>query len=163
MFNVVDFAFWFYLLLFFLFIFFAFYIPGNILLRQLQLPFFQTMVIGVGIGVVLWGVQGVIFGYLGLRWLSYVYLLVTFLLWLRTYGRRGTFDLIQHFKGWKPDFLLTALVLAGSFLQLTIIWFNGFLYPDGLYFCCGNPSDNLFHLALTNQIVKHFTLRARNV
>lgn len=156
MFSIFDPVFWLYFVLFLISVFFAFYIPGDILLKKLQLPLFQRMVLGIVIGMVLWGFQGIVFGYLGLRWLSYIYLLITFIFWVKTYLRKKKFISIQHFKGWKPDFLLATLVIIGSFLQLTIIWFNGFLYPNGLYFCCGNPSDNLFHIALTNQIVNHF-------
>ena len=106
--------------------------------------------------MVLWGWQGFIFGYLGLRWLSYPYLLIAFTFWVKTYIKGNRINPFEKLRSRKINLLLLALILTGSLIQLTRVWFTGTLYSNGLYFCCGNTSDSLFHIALTNQIVKTF-------
>ena len=152
---IFSISFWLYFLLFFIATFIAFFIPGDLALRKLKLPAFQRLVLGTVIGMVIWGLQGVLFGYLGLRWLTYVYLLIAFVFWANLFLRHKP-SIFKEIRSKKPDMLLLVLIVVGSLIQLTIVWFNGVLYSNELYFCCGNTSDNLFHIALTNQIVKHF-------
>lgn len=108
--------------------------------------------------MVLWGWQGFIFGYLGLRWLSYIYLLAFFLIWLRPYLQN--ISKVKKFKlqvnRSSLDTILVILIILGVFIQLTSVWFTGVLTPKGLYFCCGTTQDNILQIAITEQIVKHF-------
>jgi len=155
--NLLDILFWLYFLLFFVAIFIAFFIPGDLILRRLPLSLFQRFVIGIILGMVLWGWQGFVFGYLGFRYLSYLYLLTVFILWVKTSKLRERLRLPEKFTSLKTNLILVVLVGIGSLIQITIVWFNGVAFnSSGLYFCCGNASDNLFHLALTNEITKHF-------
>ncbi|MCL4390454.1 MAG: hypothetical protein M1484_00440 [Patescibacteria group bacterium] len=61
----------------------ALFIPGDIFIRRLNLTIFQRVVLALGLGLVLWALQGFILGYLNLRNLTYVYLTVAFLIWLK--------------------------------------------------------------------------------
>ena len=61
----------------------AFFIPGDLVVRRLNLSKFQRVVLAIGVGLVLWAFQGFVFGFLGLRSLTYVYLLAAFVLWLK--------------------------------------------------------------------------------
>ena len=145
-----------YFLLFCIAVLLAFFIPGDLALRRLSLTLFQRFVLGIMLGMVLWGWQGTIFGYLGLRWLSYVYILITFIFWLQFYRKDKGFDILKKLRVSKPDLLTFSIIAIGSLMQITVVWFTGVTQANGLYLCCGNTSDSLFHIALTDQIVKNF-------
>ncbi len=61
----------------------AIFVPGDIFIRRLGLSTFQRVVLALGLGLVLWALQGFVFGFLGLRDLTYVYLVVAAILWLK--------------------------------------------------------------------------------
>ena len=64
----------FYTLAFILSIFLAFYIPGRVILGKISKNTawnFEKLIISLVVGMVLWAYQAIIFGYLGIRWLSY--------------------------------------------------------------------------------------------
>jgi len=63
----------------------AFFIPGDIFIRRLNLTKLQRIVLAVGLGMVLWALQGFIFGFLGFRDLTYVYLAICMILWLKRF------------------------------------------------------------------------------
>lgn len=64
-------------------VFLAFFIPGDIFIRRLNLTVFQRVVLSIGLGIILWALQAFTFGFLGKRELTYVYLIISLLLWLR--------------------------------------------------------------------------------
>ena len=109
-------------------------------------------------GMALWGWQGFVFGFLNIRWMTYIYLLIFFILWIRT-GVWGKF--LQFTKNLKEkslknvDFLLVFIVILGTLMQLTSVFFVGILTKTGMFFCCA-PPDSLYHISLTNQLVKQF-------
>lgn len=144
-----DPSFWLYFILFWISIFFAFFIPGDLVLRKLRLTSLSRLVLATLVGMVLWGWQGFIFGYLEVRWLSYVYLLVFFILWFKTESKNLNFK-------FNMDLILSIIITIGVLLQLSTVWFTGIFYSDGLFFCCGHLADSVLHLALTNQLVKQF-------
>lgn len=155
--NFADPFFWLNFLYFFVAIFVAFYIPGALVLKKLHLTTFQKFVLGTVVGMVLWGWQGAIFGYLGFRQLSYLYLFLMVLLWLHFVVKQK--NAVPHFKSLlkeKIDWLLLILVIFGMLIQMGRVWFTGALSQEGFFFCCGNESDALFHAALTRQIIEHF-------
>lgn len=143
-------SFWIYFLYFWGVVFLAFFIPGHLLIKGWRLNIFQKLVLATIIGMVLWGWQGFIFGFLGLRWLTFIYIIIVLIFWLKINKFK-----MPLLKLPKINFLLTFLIVIGTLLQLATIFFMGVLYKDGIYFCCALP-DSLYHLALTNQIVKQF-------
>lgn len=144
-----------YFILFIISIFLAFFIPGSILLGKTPLSLFQRAVLGTVSGMVLWAWQGFIFGYLGLRWLSFVYLAVFFVVWLLILLKKHQ-DFSFRLKFPKLDWSLVIIIIFGIIIQLSSVWFNGVYSKKGLYFCCGNLYDSILHIALTDQIVKRF-------
>ena len=154
--SIFDPLFWLYFLYFLISVFSAFFIPGDLALRKLKLTFFQRFVLGTLAGMVLWGWQGFVLGYLGIRWLSYFYIFATFVAWIKlSLPEWKGVEIAKQFQKIRPS-LTIILIVVGSLMQLTIVWFVGISSQNSLYFCCGNTSDNLFHIALTNQIVKNF-------
>ncbi len=158
MLGFLSFSFWLYFFYFILAIFLAFYIPGNVLIKRLSLSVFPTTVLSFLAGMTLWGWQGFVFGYIGIRWMSYPYLLFFFILWFHANHKS-----ITSIRKWKVlfkkksiDYILVFLVFFGVMLQLSSVWFTGIFTSKGLSFCCGNVPDNLLQLAITNQVVKNF-------
>lgn len=149
-------SFWLFFIAFFFAIFFAFYIPGNFFLKENKLTSFQRTILSIIIGLALWGWQGFVFGFLQIRWMTYIYLLVFFILWVRTEEPKQILETFKNFKfKYKPDLPLILLVAIGTLLQMLGVFFLGILTSKGMYFCC-SVNDSLYHIALTNQLVKEF-------
>ena len=153
MITLINPFFWINFVYFFIAVFFAFYIPGVILLSRLKLTKFQETVLSLMVGMVLWGWQGFILGYLNLRWFSYVYLFVFFFLWIKSKPKIPKFGFVRNIK---TDYILVAIILLGVFAQLTSVWFSGTSMDKGLTFCCGMTPDNILSIAITNSVVNNF-------
>jgi len=142
---------------FFLFLiaaFLAFYVPGNVFLhKKLEHNFLANFVIGTTLGIILWSIVGFVTGYIGLRMLMYPYLFLTFVIWLKL-----NFRSISNFnlKGVKVDILSAVIVVVGTTLNLSAVWYMGVYGPEGLFFCCRGVPDAIYHLSLTDQIIKNF-------
>ncbi len=134
--------------------FITFYIPGNYFLTHIDIPRFNKIIITIILGVVLWGWQSYIFGFLGIRGMSYFYIVfftILYLLSLKISQRSFFFPKISSF-----TLLITTIVIVGVFIQVSAVWYWGIHYNKGIFFCCGNTSDALYHLALTNQLVLRY-------
>lgn len=154
MLSILEFSFWLYFVYFWLAVVLAFTIPGHVILAKLKLSVFQKLVLATIIGMVLWGWQGYILGYLGIRWATHAYLVIFLLVWLRSINVKKLFNFELEAK--KIDFLLVSIIILGIIIQLSSMWFNGILSDKGLFFCCAHTFDTFLHLALTNELVKHF-------
>lgn len=145
--------FWLNFIYFFFAVFFSFYIPGNLLVRKLEFSSFNKTILSIILGLVLWAWQGIAFGYLGTRWMTYGYVLLVFLLWLYVHRpKKGTLQVFPSFP--KLDFLLAGIIVIGTLVQLLAVWFIGVETKGGLEFCCFWP-DSFYHLALTSELVKN--------
>ena len=149
--SPLGFPFWLYAFYFIFVIFLSFSVPGVVLLERFKLGKFQAFVLGTMLGLVLWIWQGFIFGYLGIRFMTYVYILIFLLIWLyRIVLKRKKSNLRRSLL----DKWIVTVLLLGVLVQSSAVWFTGILVSGGVYFCCGNISDSLYHIALTNQIIK---------
>lgn len=144
------------IIIFLIAVFLAFFIPGDLLVRKCNLSIFQRLVLGIGVGMVLWGWQGFILGYLGLRALSYLYVGTLFLLWVKIQGNKFVKEIGDKFSLKNIDWVVTSLIILGVGTQLSAVWFNGVYIKEGFFFCCGNLFDSILHTALVNQVVKNF-------
>lgn len=151
MYSLADPLFWINFIYFLVAVFVAFYIPGSILIKKLNLNFLSECVLSLVTGFVIWSILGFVLGYLNARFLLYLYLILSSLLWLKFIS----FKLTKNIKIQRTEVMLLIVILIGSVIQLSSVWFNGILFKDGLYFCCGVP-DTIFHLALTNDLIKNF-------
>jgi hypothetical protein len=48
------------------------------------------------------------------------------------------------------------IIACGVILQLSAVWFLGSNRDNGLFFCCRGVPDDIYHLALTNQLASNF-------
>lgn len=134
----------------------AFIVPGTLLVYPLKLSSFETLTLGSGLGVALWAVQGFVFGLIGLRQLTYVYLLIFLIIWIYTVTRKRK-QLKRYLSSlFCLDPFSYLLVILGSILALSAVWFMGVQVQDGLFFCCRGVPDAIFHLSLTNELIHHF-------
>jgi len=56
----------------------------------------------------------------------------------------------------KLDKASILIIVVGTLMNLSAVWFIGVKTADGLYFCCRGVPDAIYHLSLTNEIVKNF-------
>lgn len=152
--SLFSVSFWLYFVYFFAAFFIAFYIPGNLLLRRLRLSFFDESVLSIITGIVMFSLQGFLFGYFNLRILTFFYLIVAFGLWLKTGGFRNLKKSTTNIKTNRAGIIIAVILIAGTLVQLSTIWLNGIL-TNTLYFCCGIP-DTLFSLSLTHELINRF-------
>lgn len=148
-----DLSFWFYLIIFFLVSFIAFFLPGDVLLSRVKLHIIPRITLSVCLGMVLWGWQGYIFGYLHIRWVSYLYVFIFFALWILL-NKKTSFSMsFPSFK--KIDVVILFLIILGSIIHLSYIWFAGIHHVGGVYFYAYSLPDNLFYMDLTNEVIKN--------
>lgn len=143
-------------ILFFVALITAFFIPGRIALGRKTNIFGLSLIISsIIVGMVLWGVQGWIFGYLHIRWMSYVYLiiLVGVFIWQRGFGLQKT---IKEVRSLKIDFIAFGLGLIGVIGQNINYFRMGWMTKDSMILNTFNVSDHIWHAALTNEIVQRF-------
>lgn len=153
MLTILGINFWAYFLYFLIAVFLAFFIPGNLILKKKNLSKLSVIVLSLILGMVLWSWQGILFGFLKIRWLTYFYLVLSFIWWFKI-----NLKTIQSLKYKKLkikdfDFLIFLIIFLGVLIQLISTLLVGVLNNRGIYFCCSLP-DSLYHLALTNQLIK---------
>ncbi len=143
--------FWLYFLYFIVAAFFAFYVPGNVLIRKLKADLVSEMVLSIVTGFAIWSLAGFLFGYLHLRNFIYVYLVVSLVVWMKSRG----YTLLQNIPKFKLSISIIIVILLGTLIQLASVWLNGVVLRGGAYFCCGIP-DTITHLSLTSELVRNF-------
>lgn len=153
--DVLSFSFWLGFIYFFIAVSLSFYFPGSFLLSRTTLSVFQKIVLGTIIGIAMWGIQGFLFGYLGIRYFSYLYVAAFFLFWIipRIKPKKKV-HLLLHFK--TLDWYIFLIICIGVALQLSGVWFMSTKTANGLLMCCGNIPDNNLQLAITNEITHRF-------
>lgn len=151
--SFTDFRFWLFFLWFLPVIFLAFYIPGSVLIREKNFSQLQHIALCFIMGLVFFALQAFILGYLGLRWLTYGYLLLFLCLWIWQKGYVVISKKNLLIK--KIDPLLVGIVILGVVIQLLTVWFIGYRSENGFEFCCFWP-DSFYHLALINELSSSF-------
>ncbi len=148
----------FYTLAFILSIFLAFYIPGRVILGKISKNTawnFEKLIISLVVGMVLWAYQAIIFGYLGIRWLSYGYLLFFIFFWIRQQNAHTFFSTLKRkFINIKPNWLLLLVFIVGIFGQTQQFFITGLTLSDGIRIFSPASDDAFWHLALTSEIVR---------
>ena len=140
--------------LFILFSFLAFYVPGRVVLGEQKnlskLGLFTTSFI---LGIVLWGWQGYVFGYLQLRWLTYAYLLIFLAVFIKKKCFLFKFPKIQFNK---IDLITLSIVIIGIFGQVIPFIKTGLISSEGLFIGAYNACDHIWHAGLAQEIATRF-------
>jgi hypothetical protein len=128
-------------------------IPGINLLTPLRRSLLEKIVLGTAVGIVLWVIQAYTFGLMGARWLTYVYIIANAIIFVFLFKR----NLNPSKKdGRAIDKLSLIIIIVGTILNLSAVWFIGVKTSEGLFFCCRGVPDAIYHLSLTNELIKHF-------
>ncbi len=130
----------------------AFYIPGRVVLGRQKHGGIATFACSMILGLVLWGWQGYIFGYLNARFFSYAYLFVFFILFVyKKYYIIG----LKKVKG--IDFLSVFIIISGVIAQIGPYYKIGLNTEKGIYLPPFNyATDHIGHTSLINEMVKRF-------
>ena len=117
--SFFDYHFWIYSFIFLISAFLAFFLPGFFILsKHKKISSLTTSVMSLVLGIVLWGIQGYILGFLHLRFLSFVYV-IAFLLW-GIKKRRYLFEFLQSAKKEVISLDRVSLLLMGVGVLLQV-------------------------------------------
>lgn len=131
----------------------AFYVPGRVILGNKTMSLISKIAVSIVIGMVLWAFQGLVFGYMHQRWLSYPYLVV-FLLF---FWHLGYYKTSLDIKRWKIDIPAIVIVMIGVIGQIFPFFRVGWSAAKGVVIVASNPNDHIWHAALIKELVKRFT------
>lgn len=156
--SLFTFSTLFYSLIFILSSYFIYFVPGIILLKKLriQLPAISQMVVSFTLGYVLIGIQGYVFGYLNVRFMTYAYVAICILFSYRYRGwiRDQLLSFLREIK--KVDILSLLLLGVGIFVQIIQMIGTGVVTRDGMSFFRVHMQDGIYHLSLIQSIVRNF-------
>lgn len=100
--------------------FFSWFVPGWVLISRVKLhDSLAELLLALPAGIAFWGVQGYVFGYAGLRWLSFVYILLAAVFFWRE--RRYFLSRMQQARvvlQQEQPWLLSLAVVLSSGLQI---------------------------------------------
>lgn len=180
-FSLFDLGFYIYFIWFITAAFFSWFIPGFIMLgwahqlygikastrRNNQIKIVDTLLLALPLGIAMWGLQGYVFGYLGLRMLSYLYLVLFNLLFVWIWLRdavffeyfRSTYKIFSTGVNGKTKSLIIGLLLiifVSSIIQIFGHIGSGFLDDHGASFYFVNSVDGVMHLSYIQELVHRF-------
>lgn len=138
--------------------FLCFFIPGLLLTRILKLratPIF-TFVLAMVIGIALFGTQIYIFGWIGVRFVTYIYLtaIIGISFWLRKSILHYLSELWQSLRLLGP--MVIVLVAGVVLLQSLQMFGNGLPTESGTRFWRTNAYDGMYHLGLIESMKNVF-------
>ncbi len=157
MYSFFDIQFWLYFILFLIAIFFSIYIPGYYWIKKLPIKSLLVFhLLSIVLGFVLWGIQGYIFGYLNLRFVTYGYILLFALLVF--FQRTQLLDTVKSSKKKlaKFDRVALSLIIIGMILQAYPVFMSGMMYSDGVRFFDVNATDGVLHLGYIQSMTETF-------
>lgn len=144
-------VFWVYFLYFFVAIIVAFIIPGLVTLGNIQKKLFFRLTIGCTLGMVLWGLQGIVFGYLNMRWMTCIYLLIFLILFVLRYKKWNILRQKIHLRIDKVAGVSIGIIIVGLVVQMVPIWSTGFLEKNGLRFLGKIPIDAMSYAVMSSE------------
>ncbi len=151
-----SFQFWIFFLVFIISAYLTFYLPGSIVLSFLKFNSLgMKILLPTILGMVLWGMQGYFLGYLQLRFLTYIYLLLMIFF---AYKRNLLlpFYFVEGLLWIRRNVFLAFLVFLGIIVQIIPVVASGTRYSEGVRFFGVNGVDGIMHLAFIRGIIHRF-------
>lgn len=137
--------------------FVSFYLCGSVIVRNFRLKSAITHILLANVlGLVMWGIQASVFGYLGIRWLSYGYLLffVGMSIWHWREELRVWQNLKREFQHSNKFALI--LILIGMIVQSLAMVGSGVQIGTNIEFFRTNSVDGILHLAYIQSMMHQF-------
>lgn len=156
MYAIYDYHFWLSFAVFLIAIFSSFYLPGFHVMKLIdKKPSVRNIVLSYCVGFVLWTMQGYIFGYLNIRFATYLYVLVILIFSCKDISliKKTHSYLYQKVKNNK---LATFVIVIGMILQSLLMFGSGFLTADGIRFLGSNNVDGIMHLSYIQSMITEF-------
>jgi hypothetical protein len=155
--GISDFLFYFWAICFGLSTILAIYAPGSFFISRLKIKssILQILLAHV-LGITLWAAQGVLLGYLQIRWATYIYLaffIGAFLLRFKT-------EIQTHLRAWSElqtsNSLTRFLAGLGISTQMLSIFGSGLRFSDGIGLFGANALDGVMHLGFIQEMTQRF-------
>jgi hypothetical protein len=155
MYSLTDIGFWLSLVAIFCSFIVAFYIPGRVLLADASITKLRVShALSVVVGAVFWAWQAYIFAVMGMRNLSYGYLLVFIIIFIKKgYFKKPTRKIftISSF-----DPIALTLIIVGVIAQTFPYLRMGIKVPEGIIIAAHNPDDHIWHAGLIRELISRF-------
>lgn len=136
-------------------LFFAWYIPGRVVLGKLtKAKLLPLVVLSLIVGMVLWGWQGYILGYLGIRTFTYLYVLLFLFLYIKKAFYKEL--LPKKLSLAKIDPLFALILCIGTIGQNIFYIKTGFFSSEGMMHMSFNPPDHYWHTSLISEMARRF-------
>lgn len=126
----------------------CFYIPGRLFLELIKKDLGYKNILSISIGIIIFTLADFILGYLGLRIVLYLLLLISIALFLKILE-----PTLPHFV--KFDKFLITLILAGAIIQNLITFPSGILFKNKMLFWGVSGRDGVWYISLTEELKKH--------
>ncbi len=131
--------------------FLVFYIPGRVVSSGFFPKLAESIYLSLGVGLSLWALQGYFFAILGLRNLTWAYLIVSTYLFLRL-KKKINFS----FSSFKSNKVLFLIIVSGVLIQNLAVFPSGLKNSLGIRFYDINAFDGIYHLTLSKNLVTSF-------
>ncbi len=132
---------------------FLFYIPGFAIMSKTkqELGKVELLVLSFVLGIILFTLLTIFLGFLHLRFLSLI-ILILINVWVFYKYKFHSLNCLTVFR----DRLLGSLIIIAILVQGLINFPSGYLYKDGLYFWSAQGHDGVRHIAFMEKIKKEF-------
>lgn len=138
-------------------IFVSFFLPGFLVSSLLKIKSKSTAILVAHVlGIVMWGIQGYVFGYLNIRWATYIYLFLG-CFFAVLYHRSSLINIYSVI----PEIIIknkipAILIAIGVIVQLLPVAGSGLRSEIGISFFGNNIYDGIMHLGLIQSMHDHF-------
>jgi len=136
----------------------TFFLPGYLMVSFFKLKAKSVnLLLSFVFGIVMLALQGYTFGYLNIRWFTYVYLAVV-LVFLLIKKRNLLIKIfsISPKKIVKENKITALLIFIGIIVQLIPVAGSGLNLGKGMIFFGNNAYDGLTHLGFIQSLINHF-------
>lgn len=131
----------------------ALYIPGRVALgNKHRHSGFVSACISLLVGIVLFAWQGFVFGFFHMRWATYIYLAIFFIVFVFKKYYPTRFSVLYK----NIDWFSVCLIVVGVFAQTISYIRMGWITSAGMIISTHNTVDHIWHAALTNELVKRY-------
>jgi hypothetical protein len=158
MFGLLNLELYLYFILFLIAVSFSWLIPGWVALSVVKLKNTSLrFILSMPVGMALWGIQGYLFGYGQVRFLTYFYIAIFGYLFWKEQNENNFSDFKIVFNQLKKQpHILIAFIAVSTFIQIYGHIGSGLLTPEGLPFYFVNSVDGVLHLSYIQELTHTF-------